>query len=77
MYLKNSQAILKIVVDEFAKLVLPSSACDRSVSNDCIVSNVSSDVSIATNVIIVVNISIVRGVKKKKNCNVTRLPVTF
>ena len=42
------------------------SVCDRSVSNDCIVSNVSSDVSIATNVIIVVNISIVRGVKKKK-----------
>ena len=37
-------------------------AGNHSVNNDCIVSNVSSDVSIVSNVSIVDNISIVRSV---------------
>ena len=46
------------------------SVCNRSVSNKCIVSNVSSDVSIVTNVSIVGNVSIVCNslkCKKKKS----------
>ena len=42
------------------------SVCNRSVSNKCIVSNVSSDVSIVTNVSIVGNVSIVVTVKNVK-----------
>ena len=43
------------------------SACNRSVSNDCIVSNVSRCVSIVSNVSIVDNISIVRSVSSVCN----------
>ena len=47
------------------------SACNRSVSKDCIVSNVSSDVSIISNVSIVDNISIVRSVSSVSNSSVS------
>ena len=43
------------------------SACNRSVSKDCLVSNVSSDVSIVSNVSIVGDISIVRSVSSVSN----------
>ena len=46
------------------------SACNRSVSNDCIASNVSSDVSIVSNVSIVGDISIVRSVSGVSNSSV-------
>ena len=43
------------------------SVCNRSVSNDCIVSNVSSDVSIVSNLSIVDDdISFVRNVSVKQ-----------
>ena len=44
------------------------SVYNRSVSNDCIVSNVSSDVSIVSNVSIVDNISIARNVSSVSTC---------
>ena len=47
------------------------SACNRSVSNDCIVSYVSSDVSIVSNVSIVDNISIVGSVSSVSNSSVS------
>ena len=43
------------------------SVCNRSVRNDCIVSNVSSDVFIVSNVSIVGNVSIVRIVISVSN----------
>ena len=47
------------------------SVCNRSVSNDCIVSNASSDVSIVSNVSIVDdNISIVRSVSTVSNVSI-------
>ena len=44
------------------------SVCNRSVSNDCIVSNVSSDVSIES--IVDDNISIVRSVSSVSNVSI-------
>ena len=49
------------------------SVCNRRVSNDCIASNVSSDVSIVSNVSIVDNISIVRNVSSVSNSSVSSL----
>ena len=49
------------------------SVCNRRVSNDCIASNVSSDVSIVSNVSIVDNISIVRNVSSVSNIRVSSL----
>ena len=49
------------------------SVCNRSVSNDCIVSNSSSDVSIVSNVSIVGGISIVRSVSSVSNSSVSSL----
>ena len=49
------------------------SACNRSVSNDCIVSDVSRDVSIVSNVSVVGDISIVRRVSSVSNSSVSSL----
>ena len=46
-----------------------SSFCNRSVSKDCIVSNVSSDICIVSNASIVSNVSMLRSVISASNAS--------